>query len=387
MVLLTAHMKPPENFLKVVKREPAAVTDIDLKTLSEIYHEREMYLSIYMGDYDASIKHIRRRLTTIMGAVDGEVRENLQKSTGMAEEHIFRKPLPGERGRAVFVSAREGFLHVYPLAVELEPMVVLDTSPFLLPLAKLRDDYEDYAVLYVDSESAYLYLIRTDVVVKLSHLKTYLKNRHKKGGMSQMRFNRLRRESIEHFLDKVVEDLRGELSGADIRGILILGPGEAKKALYDRLPMQLKDMVIDLLDTVKDLGEKDIVKIGDERALEEEKRRSEASVEELREAILKGSPSAYGPEEVRDALFEGRVRKLVMLKDLSIPGWICERCQWIEVKKRPPQKCPRCGGTPSIVDVVEELYELAMRTGAEVEFVTESPSLEALGGIGALLRY
>lgn len=380
-------MKPPESFLKVVRREPTPVSDIDLKALSEIYQEREMYLSIYIGDYETSIRHVRRRLSTIMGAVKGVVRENLEKSVEMVEEHIFRKHLPGERGRVLFVSAAEDFLHVYPLAVEVEPLVVLDTSPFLLPLAKLRDDYEDYAVLHVDSESAYLYLVRSDIVEKLSHLKTHLKNRHKKGGMSQMRFNRLRRESIEHFLDKVVEDFKGELSGQNIRGILILGPGEAKKALYEKLPKEMKEKVIDIQDTESELKVEDIVRIGDERALEDEVKSSEASAEELKEAILKGAPSAYGPEEVRDALFEGRVWKLVILKDLSIPGWICERCQWIEVRRKPPERCPRCGGPTSVVDVVEELYELAMRTGAELEFVAESPFLEGIGGLGCILRY
>lgn len=380
-------MKPPESFLKVIRREPTPVTAIDLKTLSEVYDEREIYLSIYVGDYDPSIRHIRKRLSTIMDAVEGKVEENLIESVEMAKEYIYGRPLPRERGRAIFVSAEESLLHVYPLAVEVEPMVVLDTSPFLLPLAKLRDDYEDYAVLYVDSSTAYLYMVRSDIVEKISHLKTYLKNRHKKGGMSQMRFNRLRRESIEHFFNKVVQDLKEELSGVDIRGILILGPGEAKKALYKELPGQLKEKVIDLLDTESDLKEEEIIRMGDERALEDEVKRSEASVEELKEAVLKGVPSAYGPEEVRDALLEGRVRKLVILKDLTIPGWICERCQWIEVRRRPPKKCPRCGGPPSVVDVVEELYELAMRTGSEVEFVSEAPFLEGLGGLGALLRY
>jgi peptide chain release factor subunit 1 len=37
--------------------------------------------------------------------------------------------------------------------------------------------------------------------------------------------------------------------------------------------------------------------------------------------------------------------------------------------------------------VVEELYELAVRTGAEVEFVEEDECLVSSEGVGALLRY
>ncbi|HNT73359.1 MAG TPA: hypothetical protein PKK92_09915, partial [Methanothrix sp.] len=69
------------------------------------------------------------------------------------------------------------------------------------------------------------------------------------------------------------------------------------------------------------------------------------------------------------------------------PGWICERCQALEARRRPPPACPNCGGPTSAVDVVEELYELALRTGAEVEFVEEDSCLASGEGVGALLRY
>jgi peptide chain release factor subunit 1 len=39
------------------------------------------------------------------------------------------------------------------------------------------------------------------------------------------------------------------------------------------------------------------------------------------------------------------------------------------------------------VNVLEELYELAQRTGAEVEFVEEDEFLQSIGGVGAILRY
>jgi peptide subunit release factor 1 (eRF1) len=40
-----------------------------------------------------------------------------------------------------------------------------------------------------------------------------------------------------------------------------------------------------------------------------------------------------------------------------------------------------------VTDVVEYAVERAQEESAEIEFVTESPTLEALGSIGALLRF
>jgi len=58
--------------------------------------------------------------------------------------------------------------------------------------------------------------------------------------------------------------------------------------------------------------------------------------EELRAEILKGGLAVRGVEATRDALSAGRVSVLVLLKDASIPGWICERCQALEARRRPP---------------------------------------------------
>jgi peptide chain release factor subunit 1 len=92
-------------------------------------------------------------------------------------------------------------------------------------------------------------------------------------------------------------------------------------------------------------------------------------------------------EDVRDALEQGRVNTLLILKGSSVPGWICERCQNLQANARPPEECDRCKGPTSVVDVVEELYELAQRTAAEVEFVEKDDFPDQDHMVGALLRY
>ena len=130
-------------------------------------------------------------------------------------------------------------MNIYRLSPEFEPLVVWDSSPFLLPLARLRDDYEDYALLLIDSREAKLFLVRSDIIEEKDNISIDLINKHKKGGWSQMRFNRLRKEAIKSFLYQVAEDLR-VLEDQEIRGLVVAGPGEAKYQLVEVIPTMLR---------------------------------------------------------------------------------------------------------------------------------------------------
>jgi hypothetical protein len=68
----------------------------------------------------------------------------------------------------------------------------------------------------------------------------------------------------------------------------------------------------------------ELVKMGDQVALDYERSVSKKRAEELKSNVLKGQLSSYGIDPVRDALTHGRVNTLVMLSDYVVPGWICE---------------------------------------------------------------
>ncbi|MBN1389459.1 MAG: hypothetical protein JXA22_02340 [Candidatus Thermoplasmatota archaeon] len=385
-------MKPNAEQLRSVNEELIPVTEIDVRSLSEIYEETDVYLSIYLPtasreDDAFNGTYLEGRIRAIRKAMDGELLHKFERTLEMAMDHIDRAPVHGEKGRIIFACEPLGFLHVYRIGVTPERKLVLDTSPFLLPLAILRDDYEDYAILLMDSKEAKLYSVRSNIVNVEGSDSIDLMNRHKKGGMSQMRFNRLRRGAISSFISELVEDLRGLEGLTDIRGIVIAGPGEAKKQLLEEIPSDLGDKVLDVVDISMDTPLGELLELGHEITLDNERTEEKNNMELLKTAIMKSHPSAYGALQVRDALNEGRVNHLLILRDASIPGWICERCQNLQERTPPPDTCPLCGGPTSPVDVVEELYELAQRTGADVEFVFDSEFLSSLGGIAALLRY
>jgi peptide chain release factor subunit 1 len=386
------NMQPRDSLLEIHDDDLVPVTEIDVKNLAGIYDEQEVYLSAYLPVSGRENEHLNRifvdsRIKAIRQVLSPELRELFESTLGMAEEYISSPPISGEKGRIVFACAPESFLRVYRLAVEPERSFVLDTSPFLLPLARLRGDYEDYGVLLVDSREARFTCIRSDIAEEREHLSTDLMNKHKKGGWSQSRFNHLRQGAIKAFLSEVADNVRNTCGELDTKGFVIAGPGNAKQQLLEMLSGEERDKVLGLVNLPMEVSRDELVEAGDSVLREKESETARMRTAEFRREVLTGGLAAGGVVAVRDALEQGRVNTLLILKEASVPGWICERCQQIRPNEKPPAECDRCGGPTSVVDVVEELYELAQRTGADVEFVDREDFPDPDYSVGALLRY
>jgi peptide chain release factor subunit 1 len=384
-------MESKPDFKRVMPDGLIPVTDIDLRALSEIYDERDIYLSVYMksssaAELDSSRSFIASRFRAMDKSLPADLRQAFRSTMSLVEESVASSSWKGERSRVIFTAEPLSFLHVYRLGLEIEPLVVLDSSPFLLPLARLRDDYEDYGLLLLDSQEARLFTIRSRLLQETSQSSIDLMNKHKKGGWSQMRYNRLRKGAIKSFLAEVVEDLLHLEGLENMRGLVIAGPAEAKIEIMEMLPFQIKEKVLGLLDASMGAAPAELIEMGDRLALEKERTSGRERAAELRSAVLRGQLYASGADPVRDALLQGRVKSLLLLDGFEIPGWICESCQYFQEGSQ-PESCPRCNGRTSRVNLLEELYELAQKTGAEVEFVEEDEFLRSLGGVDAILRY
>ena len=191
-------MQPKPDFKRVMPDGLVPVTDIDLRALSEIYDEKDIYLSVYMksssaAELDASRSFIASRFKAMDKSLSADLRQLFRSTMSLVQESVAYFPLKGERSKVIFAGEQLSFLHVYRLSPEIEPLVVLDSSPFLLPLVRLRDDYEDYGLLLLDSQEALLFTIRSRLLEERGQSSIDLMNKHKKGGWSQMRYNRLRK--------------------------------------------------------------------------------------------------------------------------------------------------------------------------------------------------
>jgi len=348
-----------------------------IKELSEIYDKenQDTFLSLYLTE-SLDQKFLQRRKKACRSILKGRELANFNETIKNIEV-FFKKNT--HKNLAVFSSKKYNYNKFLPLSVKLENLLVVDSSPYIRPLARILDEWESYTLILLNTNSAKIFSISMGKVDDIKKISKDIINKHKKGGWSQARFNRLRKGAINSFFKDVVLLLE-KISDEKI---IISGPGTAKNKFIDMLPQNLRDKVIDIIDiSIED--ENKLIEQSLQLVSENEKKESIEAVKHLKSEILKDGLAVYGVEETLQAVKNGQVELLIIEKNYNLKGWICEHCQYVgEGAKR---TCPYCGKKTSEVDVLEEILEFAERTDAEVEF-TDSEEISDLGHIGGILRY
>lgn len=351
--------------------------DESIRELSEIYDpdSKNNYVTLYLRR-GLDEKFIERRVKACKTALKGGELKNFIKTMDDIRDVLKRKIW---NNVAVFSSYKHNFLKFIPLSVPVENLLIVDSSPYLRPLARIIDEWESFTLVLISTNYAKIFSVSQGMVDGTKSLSVDIINKHKKGGWSQARFNRLRRGAIHSFFSEVKDAL---IKMADER-IIIAGPGQAKIQFREMLSKNLKDRIVETIDVGID-DEKELMKESLQLILDREQRESREAVKYLKDEILKDGLAVYGLKDTLDAVKNGQVELLLLEKDYKLRGWICENCQIVD--KGLKKTCPYCGKKTSDVDVLEEILEFAERTDAEIEF-TDDKELAELGHVGAILRF
>jgi peptide chain release factor subunit 1 len=364
--------------------------EIDIKNLSEIYdlESKESFVSLYMNMEKTNERFVEKRKKACRSVLkeNRELIENFDKTMQKIEKYLGTNDREhGQKGLVIFASNEHDFFKSYKLGMPVEDLMVVDASPYIRPVAKLIEDYETFGLVVLDNHRARIYVVSSGRIEDKDKIARDIMKKHKKGGMSQARFQRLRRGAIEHFMKEVSEEMVRLFSKDNVVKIVIAGPGEAKILLLDFLPNELKDEILDSIDVDFDEADVYLISKAEGAVMKDEKETVSKNVIRLKEEILKHSLAVYCLEDLIEAVKNGHIELLLVSKGYNLQGWICEKCQLLDSGIK--DKCPNCGGKVSEVDVIEEIIEFAERTDTKIEFVDDNPILQELGGVGGLLRF
>jgi peptide chain release factor subunit 1 len=350
--------------------------DEALPGLIDVYDRDNLntFVSLYFDGRDEHF--IAHREKVIQCLLTPDELKNFVKTMETIQAYL-KKNKPGNY--AIFASDKNNFFKALSFPVTVKNSLSVDISPYIHQIAELADEWQAYTLVLLNSNHAKIFSFSCGELSTQDALSADIMNKHKKGGMSQARFQRLRKGSIHAFLTEVVEALQKIAQ----ENIILAGPGETKKQFRGMLPIQLQKGVIAEVDVSIDdtCGLVDETK---EIIREKSKERHRQLLDIIKSEILKNGLAVYGVKETLAAVRNGQVEALLVEKDVKQKGWVCESCYLLGTGI--VSQCPSCGKNISEVDIIEELVKLAERTGAIVGF-SQDELLQKIGPVVGLLRF
>ncbi len=304
---------------------------------------------------------------------------------------------------------------------EIEPPKELQTflyrcdDHFHVDLMKdmLKDD-NMIGFLAIDAKDAGWGLLHGDKLEVLSETSSGVAGKHRQGGQSARRFERLREMELNGYYNRVADTPREYFIDIyPIKGLIISGPGPTKETFIreEYLEYRLQNNIIATLDCsysgsegVREAFARAQEVLSDYRMVEEKK-----LVEKLfHEINFSRGLAVYGLKDIIDLLKRNVVSMVLITDDTNLRKLdvTCKRCQNVqtEILERPKliqrtqelssSPCPNCKSMDSESterDIVDYLESLAGETGAKLEVISGSTEhgamLSSIGKVGAFLRY
>ncbi len=359
--------------------------DIDLRSLADTSGPDRCFLSIYLNA-GSDRRWLDRRLDEYRKLLepDGDERENFDHTAEMVRGYL-EKNSPKTGSLAVFACWLNDFLEAHALPIEITERVILDSSPYVRPLAEYLDEYETFCIVFLDHKKAKVYLVAGADISHIDSARGDIKNHVRKGGWSQQRYERRRDKQIHHYCEDISQILETLANEEPFDRLLIAGDKVLIKELQEHLTPRMKQRVAAAEPLEAGLTEGELLDELLPAFMEGEREAERRLFEEIREECFHGGRAATGRDAVLDALRQGRVDHVLVDRDLHLQGFRCRTCELLGVEL--PERCPACGGQVFEVELVNELVELAAQTSADVEFSDPIEGLTHWGGIAALLRY
>ena len=283
-------------------------------------------------------------------------------------------------------------------------------------LQEFLKEKETYGIMVIDSSATTYATLRGRRLEIAEEITSGVPGKFRAGGQSARRFERQREAKLQEYFKRIGKHADEIfLPIPELKGVIIGGPGPTKQDFQkgDHLHYTLKDKVIATIDTayVGQQGVEEVVERAPEimrriRYIEEKRVMQEFLYEVGHDTGL----ATYGESDVRRSLEAGIVKTLLLSEGLGMVR-VTVKCTVCDYTKEETMKsyvvpefeqslgekpCPKCAApalsVAEVKDLIDDLAELAERTGADVEVIsveTEEGQMlrNSFGGIAAILRY
>lgn len=303
--------------------------------------------------------------TTRKNVVDG-----LEKA--IQALRLYKQTPPN--GLAVFagnVSKREGIPDLKVWTIEPpEPVSIkiyrCDQTFVTEPLEDLISVKEVYGLIAIDNKEATIATLKGDRYVIKKHLRSGYHGKHRAGGQSHRRFERIIQGQAHDFRVKVADYAEREFLGIEnLKGIIVGGPVATKDAFVDDkyLHHELRKKIIGVKDITytDESGIRELIGASQDLLEGVQMVHQKQLMDRFMKQLVKDGNIAYGKGDVEKALNMGAVDVLLLSENLKD-------------------------------EIIDKLFDAAELSGTIVEIISDNfeegnQLWNTFGGIAALLRF
>src|ERR671927_62506 len=370
------------------------------------------------------ISQLRNEAGTASNIKSDLTRTHVQDALSRTVEHLKLFKETPENGLVIFCGAiptgkgigteKIGLYSVIPPKPVQINLYRCDDHFWIDHLKDMMKDDKVTGVLAIDTQEAGLGILTGDRWEVIDTLTSGVAGKHRQGGQSARRFERLRDNELNEYYHRIAEHSQKIfIDQYNVKGIIVGGPGPTKENFLkeEYLDYRLQNNIIATLDTSYsgEEGVRELIEKAQKEGILQEFRVMEEKqlVKKFMAEVHSGKGlGIYGIHDVVKAA-QNSVADMVIVTDhisyiklefrckvcKNVQEKIVDRSQVIATKQEYLAKpCPSCKATDFDVieqDIVDYLDELATMTGSKLEVISEDTEegaqLASLGKIGAIL--
>jgi peptide chain release factor subunit 1 len=379
-----------------------------LKELAEFEQKELPVISLYLNtqadqtgrtNFDPFIRKELKKAVQSFPASTTK-RQSIEADVERIQQYLETELQTSTNGLAIFAcNGADGFFKALQLEAPIENnRLYIYQQPHLFPLARLSEQYQRYAALITDTNSARLYIFAIGRTINEETVENASLNRTRVGGWSQARYQRHVDNYYQQHAKEVVDMLEKVVREENIDRVVLSGDDVILPILREQMSQQLNEKIVDVLRLDIKTPEHEVAARTLEALREYDAKDDAERVSQLLDEYRSGGLAVAGASETLMALAMSQVDELFLTASL----------QEIEVEKEAVDRSLVAGAstgmlkevvtdttteasgedkTKLVIRVADELIARAQQTAAKVRFFENAALLEEFGGIAATLRY
>jgi peptide chain release factor subunit 1 len=368
----------------------------ELKEIAKIRGDEAQFVSFFLNVNpmtnvkDNYIIHVKNLIKNTADTLEKDVLKKVAADLEKIESYVMTNKPIFKKGLVIISSQEKKYWKEFHLSVPIKNEIIVDKTPYIKPLLDIMDNYQRYAVLLVGKESARIFVVHLGEIEEYSEVHTDdVPGKHKKGGwyaLSEKSYERHTDHMVGLHLKDVLKQLDAFLSGEYVGRLIIGGSDETVTKVKSMLPQTTAEKIIGTFQAEMIATGKDVLEKAGPVLQAFENRKEAETIDDLLTKAMKNENAVIGVENVLNAIQEGRVMRLILLKDFKQTGLACKECGHLTVQNI--SSCPYCKGEVESANyLVDMIAQKAIEQGAGVAVSSENKKLRDAGSIGAFLRF